>query len=132
MTNNIFVENISGHVSHTNLSLQLAVPTIQIRGMIVHQTELVLPTVSKLVEAHEQYGTENDSETHTLSQIAFDTDKPALDWFADDHLSSARFAEGMKFAASSGPFSTQHIVKSFDWERPGERLVVEVSIKSKL
>lgn len=127
MTNNIFVESVPGHVSHTSFSLQMAMPDNPIRGMIGHVTELMFPAVSKIVEAHDKYGTEDSLVTHTAFQIAFDTEERALDYFMNDPVSSARFAEAMRFATYGGPFSTQHIVKGFDWESLGDGLVVDVS-----
>ena len=128
MTNNIFAESSPGQVSHTSLSLQLVAELGNpIRGVVGHQTEVVFKAASRMVEAHDKYGTEDQSATHAPFQLAFDTETRALDWIANDHVASARFAESMKGNAGSGPFSTPNTVKGFDWSGLGEALIVDVS-----
>ena len=128
MTNNIFVESPPEHVSHTSLSIQLARTENPIRGVVGHQSEVVFPAAAKMVEAHELFGTDEESATHAPFQLAFDTKDRALDWVANDPVASARFAESMKGGASSGPFSVVSTVKGFDWSGLGEAVVVDVSI----
>jgi hypothetical protein len=127
MTNNVFVEDAPGHVSHTSYSLLLATPGNSIRGMVGHRSEIMLPIISKLVEAHDRYGTSDESSHHTGFQVAFNTEERALDWVASDPVASVRFAESMKTAASSGPFNTQYIAQSFDWDSLKDGVVVDVS-----
>lgn len=128
MTNNIFVESTPGHIFHTSLSLQLAIPDNPIRGMVGHRTMLAWASTMYLVEAHEKYGMEGDSCAHTAFNIAMGTDMPCLEWTANDPVASARFTESMKYAANSGHFSTDHIVRSFDWAGLGHAVVVDVSV----
>jgi 6-hydroxytryprostatin B O-methyltransferase len=131
ITNNIFHEPEPNHIAHTSLSLQLAEPGNPIRGVVGHQTETVFPALSKLVEAHDKYGTEDENVTHAGFNEAFGTEMRALDWVASDPVRSARFAESMKGNAASGPFSHEHLVKGFDWAGLGEKAwVVDVSLFS--
>ncbi|KAK5123263.1 hypothetical protein LTR85_002693 [Meristemomyces frigidus] len=128
MTNNIFREPSFGSVAHTSLSLRLAEEGNSIRGVVGHQMETVFPAVSRMVEAHEKYGTDDDCATHAPFHVAFDTEMRALDWVAGDLVRSARFTESMKGGASTGPFSTAHTVSGFDWKGLGEAVVVDVGI----
>ena len=127
MTNNVFIEDTPGHVSHTSYSLLLAKPGNPIRGMVGHRSEVMFPIMSKLVEAHDRYGTVDQSANHTGFQVAFNSEERMLDWVASDPVASVRFAESMKTAASSGPFNMQYIAQSFDWESLDDGLVVDVS-----
>ncbi|KAI9684552.1 MAG: hypothetical protein M1822_005640 [Bathelium mastoideum] len=126
MTNNIFIESSPGYVAHTSLSLLLAQPDNPIRGVVGHQTEVVFPAVSRMVEAHERYGTYDEKTTHAPFNEAFGTPLGALDWVARDQMRSERLTMSMKGGASSGPSNTTNTVKAFDWLSLGEGLVVDV------
>ncbi|KAI9656044.1 MAG: hypothetical protein M1821_005105 [Bathelium mastoideum] len=124
MTNNLFIESSPGYVAHTSLSLLLAQPDNPIRGVVGHQTEVVFPAVSRMVEAHERYGTYDEKTTHAPFNEAFGTPLGALDWVARDQMRSERLTMSMKGGASSGPSNTTNTVKAFDWLSLGEGLVV--------
>ena len=130
MTNNIFRESVVGSIAHTSLSLELAKPRNPVRGVVGHLTETVFPAVSRMVEAHDRFGTEGASATEAPFHEAFGTDMGALDWVANDPVRSARFAESMKGAASDGPFSSVNTVNSFDWQGLGQANVVDVSVRN--
>ncbi|KAL9093919.1 MAG: hypothetical protein Q9165_003842 [Trypethelium subeluteriae] len=79
ITNNTFPEPTPGYVTHTSLSLLLAQPGNPIRGVVGHQTEVIFPAVSRMVEAHEEYGSSDEIAIHVPFNVAFCTHLRALD-----------------------------------------------------
>lgn len=126
ITNNIFFEPSPGYVTHTSLSLLLAQSGNPVRGVVGHQSEVVFPAVSRMVETHEKYGTSDEVTTHSPFNVAFETPLRALEWIARDPVRSERFAESMKSGASSGTSGVADTVAAFDWQGLGDGLVVDV------
>ncbi|KAK3671767.1 hypothetical protein LTR78_008312 [Recurvomyces mirabilis] len=126
MTNNIFLEPIPGHIAHSSLSKQLAEPGNLIRGPVGNLTQTVYPAVSRMVDAHEKYGTNDEKGVHAPFNVAYDTEKRALEYIANDPVRSVWFTESMKGGAAAGPSSTRYSVEAFDWQSLGNGVVVDV------
>ncbi|KAK3081043.1 hypothetical protein LTS18_010777 [Coniosporium uncinatum] len=109
----IFQEPEPEHVSHTQLSCELATaqPSIDMLG---HMVDEEYPTGLNLAQALSRWPGES-GPTNTAYNIAFETDQPWFKWIGTEPHRAVRFAGAMGFLSTRGINAIDLMLQRFDW-----------------
>lgn len=128
MTNGVFKEPRTGYVAHTAMSALLLNNTMNVKSVVGHIIDDQFPASCKLAESMERYPVTKDPLTETAFAIANDTKEPFFDFMAKHPARIDRFHSTMSSINTSGMFSADGLVASYDWAQFKSKTLVDASL----
>ncbi|KAI5460865.1 O-methyltransferase [Mariannaea sp. PMI_226] len=125
MTNQIFIENREGYVSHTPTSA-LLVTDETIHSWVSHNMAEVFPSTARLVDVIEKDRYRATEPTETAFNLAFNNSEPWFVWLSKRQDRENNFAKAMRAMITSETHSIQHLVRGYDWAQYAGQTIVDV------
>lgn len=122
----VFSEPTAGEFAHTSLSATLATNE-DVRNIVFWNTEEITAITTKLGDAlkHRQ---QNKGSTTAGFNLAYRTDETVFDFFSKTADSSDRYHKYLAGRGNLPRWSTDHVVKIWDWAALGSGTVIDVQL----